>query len=376
MRTVSRRRFVGGGLAAAVGSAFWSSSALGQTEAPQVESLKTLAAPFGITTGVSASRRLLSDAHLASFVTKNFSLVTPPVEFKWEKIRPNADHFDFTDADWFLNFASQHSLRIHGHNLCWNDHNPEWMKATITKNNAARFLTEHIHAVVGRYKGRIPSWDVVNEPVRASFHRPDGLNQGLWLDTLGPDYIDIAFHASAQADPSALLVLNLDSVEQEGALFDANRASSLALVKNLLRRGVPVQAIGLESHLYGERSTTCPGRTRFVKALQALGLQVFISELDVNDTSVLAPSTQQRQQSVGKTYHDYLADVVVNLRPERVVFWSLTNQGNWLEGAAKNDAEYRRADGAAHYPGLLNVDRTPTPAFNMSVSAFVNSAHR
>src|ERR1700730_17008315 len=110
MSTVSRRRFVRGGLAATAGGVFWSSSALGRLEPQQAKSLKEVAAPFGITTGVSASRRLLSDPDLASFVTRNFAIVTPPVEFKWEKIRPSADQFDFTDADWFISFASQHSI--------------------------------------------------------------------------------------------------------------------------------------------------------------------------------------------------------------------------------------------------------------------------
>jgi len=209
----------------------------------------------------------------------------------------------------------------------------------------------------------VDSWDVVNEPIRVNAKRPDGLNPGPWLNLLGPEYIDIAFATLAYVDPDALRVLNLDNTEQAWAPSDRTRAASLELVRSLLQRGVPIQAIGLESHLEAPLPALNSARTQFIQELKAMGVEILLTEIDVNDTSVQA-SDSERRQLVASYYGDYLRDVLRIAKPKRVIFWSLTDRNNWYDCAAAHNSLYARSDGELHFPGLFTSDLNPSPALD------------
>jgi endo-1,4-beta-xylanase len=106
---------------------------------------------------------------------------------KWGALRPAADKFDFTQADKLIRFASLAGQRVRGHNLCWHESVPGWLKATATKDSARQLLTEHIQTVAGHFRGQLHSWDVVNEAINPPDGLPDGLRKTLWLDLIGPD---------------------------------------------------------------------------------------------------------------------------------------------------------------------------------------------
>ena len=260
-----------------------------------------------------------------------------------------------------MSFAEAHGMRVHGHNLCWNILNPGWVAAVINKDNARSILEDHIETVAGRYRGRIDSWDVVNEPVRINARRPDGLSTGPWLDNLGTEYFDVAFNATKAADPGALRVLNLDNAEQATQIGDAVRKASLALVQDLVKRGVPVQAVGLESHLQTSFPVLNEGRTTFIKQVRDLGLEVLVTELDIDDTNAPGPD-DARRALVAKYYYDYLRDVVPVAHPKRIIFWSFTDKDNWYDWGAKHAWYLKRADGENHLTGLITADAQPTPA--------------
>ena len=100
-------------------------------------------------------------------------------------------------------------ILVSGHNLCWNSQAaaPTWFKSVLNKWNAHRYLTEHITTVMRRsMPGALTTWDVVNEPTVFWSKRPDKLYPGIWLDLLGPTYIDTAFHAAAAANRRALII--------------------------------------------------------------------------------------------------------------------------------------------------------------------------
>ena len=180
----------------------------------------------------------------------------------------------------------------------------------LTPANAQQILTSHISTVMKRYTGKITSYDVVNEPIATWLGRPDGLYTGPWLTALGPDYIEIAFHAALDADPSALRVLNTAHVEQKGKGDDLARSKTLDLVRDLVKRGVPIQAVGLESHLYGAvNSGTDKNRDAFIAGLRDLGLKILITELDVNDTEI-SGSAATRDQAIATCYSDYLRSIL------------------------------------------------------------------
>jgi endo-1,4-beta-xylanase len=356
---VSRRTLLGL-LASAAAEAFQQPS-FGDTPA-----LKSGGTRCGRYVGVQAEKPQLQDSRFADFVIRNFNMLTPGNEMKWQRLRPNPDVYRFADADWIMNFAMQNHLAVHGHNLCWNVFNPAWFKQVLTKSNARQYLTDHITTVMRRYTGKIDSWDVVNEPVALWLNREDGLYPGPWLDLLGQEYIDIAFHAAASADPTALRILNINDVEQDKPIYVKSRAVTLDLIKALLKRQVPIQAIGLESHLTAAFPASSDARNRFIRELRDLGLEVLITEMDVNDTAIPG-DVRTRDTAVAAYYYAYLTEVVSSAVARRIIFWTLSDKGNWL--AFEHGADFVRADGQPLRPGLLDDELAPKPAFDSAKRA-------
>jgi endo-1,4-beta-xylanase len=319
--------------------------------------LKQLASEAGLSViGTQVGRGQLANPAIAAVVVRNFNEITPGQELKWAALRPSPDVFMWKSGDWMINFADKNNLSTHGHNLCWNVANPAWMNTVIDRNNAEHYLREHITTVVSRYRGRISAWDVVNEPITVSGRAK--LSPGIWLNTLGSRYIDIAFQATKEADPTALRILNLHSTEQSGSGFDAFRTASLQLVTDLVRRGVPVQAVGLQSHLDGVLPVVSMARDRFVNALRGLGLEVCVSELDVKDH--FSGSDEVRKRAVGKAYEVFIGDIIPKAAVRRLLFWTLTDQDVWYNYSAP----FKRSDGKPQYSGLFDEQMRPNPAFS------------
>jgi len=331
---------------------------------PRNVRLKDVMASCGGLIGTQAERRVLDqNSALSAYIRENVSILTPGNDMKWSVLRPSADSFQFGNADWVVNFCQKNGIAVHGHNLAWNSENPSWLNAPMGRAQGIELLTKHIQTVVGRYRGKIDSWDVVNEPVAVWNNRPDGLRNGPWISSIGPDYIDIAFHATAQTDPGALRVLNLNHVEQAEKDIQLSRQKVLELLRGMLSRRVPVQAVGLESHLSLGKTDKGP-LLAFLNAIKQMGLQVLITELDITDNS--APGDfAQRDAAVAAEYADYLSFMIANVNPKRIIFWSLNDRGNWLDQMPS----LRRSDNLTHRPGLLDPDLVPKAAFTSVIQA-------
>lgn len=329
--------------------------------ATATQGLKDAAAACGRRVGVWLDPWMTESPQLRPMILENFNHAMLG-GLKWDFIRKTPDSFDFQNTDLVVEFCSQHGMTMHGHNLCWNAAYPRWLPGALTPANAQQLLTSHISTVMKRYKGKITSYDVVNEPIATWLGRPDGLYTGPWLTALGPDYIDIAFHAAHDADPSALRVLNTAHVEQKGKGDDLARSKTLELVRGMVKRGVPIQAVGLESHLYGAvDSGPNQDRDAFIAGLRQLGLKILITELDVNDTQI-GGSIAQRDQAVAKCYSDYLRAILRGANPPWVSFFCYTDEKNWYE--LMKGAQYTRVDGTPHRPGLLDSQFMPKPAYD------------
>ena len=329
--TLSRRQTLLAGLQLAAHTVLLnvSPALMAESGPSQSMTLKAAGASSGCQVGTAAPQVLLQDAFIAQFVVRNFNLLTAS-GLKWDAVHPQPDSYNFTEADWNINFAEKNGMRVHGHNLCWNSPaNPPWFKSVLNQANARQFLTSHITTVMRRYQGRVDSWDVVNEPVVSWSRRSDGLYPGAWLDLLGPEYIDIAFHAAALADPKPLRILNIYDVEQATPEDELTRTRTLTLLKQLVARGVPIQAVGLESHLDASRPLGQASFLEFIKEIRTLGLEVLITELDVLESRATGNSMDW-DQTVAKYYGDYIDQMLSAAHPRSVIFWSI--QDGWFRG--------------------------------------------
>lgn len=246
-----------------------------------------------IGTAVSANP-LFTVQRYQNIAMSQFNLITLESSLKAQFIHPAANKYGFTDADNIVAMAEANGQVIHGHTLVFAKSNPSW----ITDAPAAdlqKIMIEHITAVVGHFKGRIASWDVVNEPLSEKdedyANGNLGLRQDFWEKAMGETYIDQAFTAARAADPSAKLYLNDYGIEHAGQRWDA----LIALVQRLKNRGVPIDGVGFESHVYQTTDRIDPEILRsHIQEIATLGLSVRISEIDVTGTN---PQFQSDQYS-------------------------------------------------------------------------------
>jgi endo-1,4-beta-xylanase len=298
---------------------------------------------------------LNNEPQYAAAVAAQANLLVAENAMKWAALRPAPDQFNFAAADALFSFAAQHGQKVRGHNLCWHEALPKWFATTATAQNARQLLTTHIETVAGRYAGRIHSWDVVNEAIDPKSDRPDGLRKSPWLDLAGNDYVELAFKTARRVDRAALLTYNDYDIELDTPPQTAKRALVLSLVKRLKALGV-IDAVGVQSHLSASGPMPGDGLRTFVRELNAMGLQVFITEMDVSDQK-LPGSAPERDQAVANVYAQYLALMFAEPNVTAALTWGITDRYTWI------GHERPRADGLQPRPLPLDADYRPTPAF-------------
>lgn len=305
------------------------------------DSLQVLAAAGGRTWGAAVTNEQLRDPSFRALVVAQTGLIVPENEMKWDRLEPAPGRFDFSASDQLLAFARGEGLAMRGHTLVWHQQLPNWVKE-LPAPELRKTLERHIRTVAGHYRGQLQSWDVVNEPIADD---GTGLRRSLWLEKLGPDYIAQALTWAHAADPTARLVINDYGLEGDDPKSARKRQQFLALVRDLRRRGVPLHAVGLQGHLYanGSGPTTFTQLPAFLQALADLGLDIYITELDVNDRS-LPGAIEQRDRAVAAVYADFLKAVLPQPRLKLLVGWGLSDRFTWL------NAFFPRADGLPQRP--------------------------
>ncbi len=283
-----------------------------------------------------------ADPRYRDALVRHCDVIVPMNDLKWEALRPSRAQFAFDDADRMLAFARDNRKDVRGHTLCWYGGMPAWANAMTDRRDAERELNRHIETVVGRYAGRIPSWDVVNEAIA---HDP--ATQGVWRDTiwrrlLGPEHIDIALRAAAKADPKAELVYNDYDLETTDPREELRRNEVLNLVRRLQDRKIPIHAVGFQAHLYAERTIDADGIGRFVRALRGLGIKILVTELDVIDWKV--PGDAAERDRVAARHVDAFLSALAAAGPiETIITWGITDRFSWVhETFRRNDARRGR----------------------------------
>jgi endo-1,4-beta-xylanase len=317
-------------LRASLGASAFVTRCLSSPAAAASNTLAGAAASRHILAGSAVSNRKLHDPALAAILAEQCSIIVAENEMKWDALHPEQDRYDFTAGDELATFAEEHGILLRGHNLCWHDAQPPWLTRVATSDNAARLLEEHIASVAGHYAGRIHSWDVVNEAIEPSDGRSDGLRTSLWLNLLGADYIGIAFRAAAKADPQALLTYNDYGLEGDSSWNDARRAAAISLLRWMRQNHIPIHALGLQSH-FSAHFNELPdwsGLHSFLKQVAKLKLQVFVTELDVDDNN-LTSEDEKRNKEAAWLCGDYLKNVLKHPQVKAILTWGLVTHGSY-----------------------------------------------
>lgn len=299
-------------------------------------SMRGLAQLRGVDFGVAVNMDALrNDDAYRDLLASEYTSVTPENVMKFGPIHPAPGSYDFDDADALMEFADDWGMAVHGHVLFWHSQQPGWLTESPTPASLLSALKDHIETVVGRYAGRIRTWDVANEVIADD---GSGLRPSFWVETVGPEVIDSAFVWAHRADPDARLYLNDYSVSVVGPKSD----SLLALAARLRDAGVPIHGIGLQGHVlhtWPDPSRLGPNLARIATA----GFDVRFTELDVR-----LPDGEDLLDAQAAQYRGFAAACVAEPRCTAVTTWGATDRYSWIPGffpgfgrALPFDQEYR-----------------------------------
>lgn len=334
--------------------------------------LREYAARAALLYGAAAAWPALRDdeRYADSFARECNSLV-PENVLKMGPVQPQPGVFRFEPADFMAEFCRRHGMLMRGHTLVWHQQVWPWLRSTVNEQNARKYLEEHIRTVAGRYRGRMHSWDVVNEAIHVPDGRDDGLRATPFLELLGPGYVELAFRLAHEADPDAKLTYNDYGLDYDTPEQEAKRQAVLRLLRELKQRDVPVHAFGMQAHLdWSEfRHFKAEVLQSFFRRIAALGLEIYITELDVSDRD-LPDDVAERDAAVAEVYAKYLTAALAEPAVKAVLTWGLTDRYTWLAGRRK------RAGGTPVRVLPLDRDFQRKPAWRAIRDAFRSVAAR
>ena len=314
--SLSKRAFLGSMAASALCAQAGHAASRFDDNAP----LRKQAAVRGLVYGAAAATYQLNDTAFADVLAREAGILVPEYEGKRGVIQEQPGHYDFSGLDRLLAFAQAHGMAFRGHPLVWHNRNPDWLEDASASRDSA-LLTDYIAAVAGRYRGRMHSWDVVNEAIDLDTCK---LRETLWLKAFGPSYIDMAFHAARAADPHAMLVYN--DWGCEAAANDRFRSATLTFLEQALSRGVPIDALGMQGHLAAFGPQIDQKKLRaFLAHVKALGLKVLVTEHDVDDHGGPA-DIASRDHAVADASRRFLEVILDSDTTVAVLTWGLSDR--------------------------------------------------
>jgi endo-1,4-beta-xylanase len=368
-----RRRLLTAGITAGIAAALPVPGA-----AVAWEGLQRRAAAKGLVYGTTISaEQIKGDADFVALVLQQVGLVVPENDMKWQDINRGAPgDDDFSRADVIVDFAAKNRLVLRGHNLLWYWRTPAWFARLPDRTAKEAAVIARIRTMAGRYRSKVDSWDVVNEPIEPKDGRPDGLRRAVFLEALGPQYLDLAYHTTREADPKARLVVNEYDIELDAPEHDARRGALLALLRRMRESRTPVDAVGVQSHLraVGGPPLSVPKLRRFLAEIAALGLEIQVTELDVTDERAPA-DIARRDRLVADTYRRYLDTVLAEPAVRMVVTWGLSDRHSWIVRKETNQERWR-ADGLPSRPLPFDAALRAKPAFAAMARSFAKAPPR
>ncbi|GAA0683576.1 non-reducing end alpha-L-arabinofuranosidase family hydrolase [Kitasatospora atroaurantiaca] len=296
--------------------------------------LGTQAAPSGRYFGTALAAGRLGDSAYTAIADREFTMITPENEMKWDAIEPSRGNFTYGGADQIVNHASAHGQRMRGHTLVWHSQLPSWVGSISDATTLRSVMDNHITNEVTHYKGRIYAWDVVNEAFEdggSGRHR-----SSVFQNVLGDGFIEEAFRTARNADPSAKLCYNDYNIENWS---DAKTQGVYGMVKDFKSRGVPIDCVGFQSH-FGAGGP--PGSFQTTLAnFAALGVDVQLTELDIAQ----APATG---------YANAANACLSVARCTGITVWGVRDSDSWRSG--ENPLLFdRNGNPKAAYTAVMNA---------------------
>jgi len=317
---------------------------------------------FYIGTAVAYDQISGKNENSVALIESQFNSITSENCLKWDFVHPKPNVYEFEKADEFVAFGEKNKMFIVGHVLIYQEQVPDWVFQDSSGNNVDRRtllnrMREHILAVVGRYKGRINAWQVVNEAIGS-----DGrMRNNKWLEIIGKDYIRKAFEYAHQADPNAELYYNgYDMLTRESA------DSITSLVSDIKSQGGRIDGIGMEAHWGLDYPPLNEIETGIINLAKS-DVKVMITEMDITVLPKVAKQQNElnpypdalpnrMQKKLAKRYGELFAIFCRNAdKISRVTFWGLYDGQSWL-----NDQPIQ---GRTDYPLLFDRKLNPKPAF-------------
>ncbi|MGW2993955.1 non-reducing end alpha-L-arabinofuranosidase family hydrolase, partial [Streptomyces sp. NPDC001193] len=296
--------------------------------------LGTQAAPSGRYFGTAVAAGRLGDSTYAAISDREFNMITPENEMKWDAIEPTRGNFTFGPADQIVNHALAHGQRMRGHTTVWHSQLPSWVSSISDANTLRSVMNNHITAEMTHYKGKIYAWDVVNEAFAdgSSQHR-----DSVFQNVLGNGFIEEAFRTARAADSSAKLCYNDYNIEN---WTDAKTQGVYSMVKDFKSRGVPIDCVGFQSH-FGTGGPPSSFQTT-LSNFAALGVDVQITELDIARAS--------------STYYANTVNACLAVgRCTGITVWGIRDSDSWRSGDS---------------PLLFDNNGNPKAAYTAVVNAF------
>jgi GH35 family endo-1,4-beta-xylanase len=292
----------------------------------------------------------------------HFNFWTPENCMKPAPIHPQEDEWRFERADALVDWCAENAVQVHGHTLVWHSQTNDWFWRDGDKELTIERMKQHIHTLVGRYKGKIHSWDVVNEAINdRGDPTTENLRRSGWLSTIGPEFISLAFKFAHEADPDAVLYYNDYDIERGD-----KHSSSMLLLKRLIDDGAPIHGVGIQGH-WSTNNVPFEEIDKAISDYASLGLKVSLTELDVTIRGAsggqfgrrfgrrreVTPPSEEDLAKQAEAYHKLFA--IFNKHEdkiERVTFWGLHDRRTWRFG---------------QHPLLFDRDLQRKPAFDAVV---------
>jgi len=280
------------------------------------------------------------------------------INVNWSNLQPNNEKIDYqaSGLDWSVNFAHRNMKGSSlGLSLVWAADAPAWLKnGNFSRDELISIMTDHITEVMTRYKGKIGAWVVVNEPYISPYRTDDVFHK-----VIGSDYIEIAFQAARESDPSAVLIYN-DTLNEtpDGLMTNLTRET----VDNLKSKNL-IDAVGLQMHLDGSKP---PTKEELIKTMKTYGLPVYITEFDVNMKNVDG-TPQERMQKQAEIYKTVIEAAIESGVCKNIFVFQVGDKFSVWENF-QGQGFSKDAD-----PTPFNDNFQPKPAYYALVSAILNA---